>query len=96
MKLENLYFDFMKLPESEQVMFIQDYRKKRLLDLSKSNEKDMSKNDTSLSEAEKIAMKLLGLKKKDILSLRAVEPVEEGEADLFDETGLVEGDDLGT
>jgi hypothetical protein len=94
MKLEQLYPDFMQIPESEQVLFIQELRKKRQIELSSIPTTNMSKFDISFSDAEKIAMKMLGLKKKDILALRAVEPVEEEQADLFDNEGLVEGDEI--
>jgi hypothetical protein len=97
MKLDQMYLNFTQVEEPAQVLFIEEYRKKRFLDLSQIVTK--TKTSTSkidITEDEKVMMKLLGLKMKDIVALRAIGPLEEEEesGDLFDDNGLVEGDEL--
>ena len=96
MKLENLYPDFMSLDEPAQLFFIQEYRKRRALDLSSSVTKTKATTSNfDITDEEKVMMKLLGLKMKDIQALRAIGPIEDDEeGNLFDDSGLVEGDEI--
>ena len=100
MQLQQLYEDFATLSPAGQLEFVFSYRKARAMDLvevkTKSKQPVVSKID--ISDEEKVVMKLLGLKMKDILALRTMnmqeEPDEDNDTDLFDENGLIEGDDL--
>jgi hypothetical protein len=96
MKLSQMYLDFNQMDEPAQVFFIQEYRKKRQYDLSHVVTKTKTSSKLELTEDEKVMVKLLGLKPKDIMALRALGPLEEEEetGDLFDDNGLVEGDEL--
>jgi hypothetical protein len=96
MKLEQMYLDFTQMDEPAQVFFIQEYRKKRLYDLSHVVTKTKTSSKVELTEEEKVMARLLGLKTKDMIALRAIGPLDEEEesGDLFDDTGLVEGDEL--
>lgn len=100
MQLQQLYEDFITLSPTGQLEFVFSYRKARAIDLAdvkaKSKQPVMSKID--ISDEEKVVMKLLGLKMKDILALRTMnmqeEPEEDKDVDLFDDNGLIEGDDI--
>lgn len=101
MRLENLYPNFAKQSVEEQAAYIASYRLKRAQDLviepkqKKSRSGKGSKID--LSDEEKALMKLLGLKQKDVLALRAVdvdtEEQEDNGAELFKDTTFEEGDE---
>lgn len=78
MRLENLYQNFGRSSPEEQLKFIVEYRLKRAQDLERipvaKKSSSAKKSKCDLSEDEKVMMKLLGLKKKDIESLRALSP----------------------
>lgn len=92
MRLENLYPNFAKLCEAEQIAYIASYRLRRAEDMSKPAFVKKSKAPASqkleLTEEETAVMKLLGLKKKDILALR-----ETAVAEVVEETGNLFADD---
>lgn len=94
MKLQNLYHDFSLMGELTQAQFISEYRERRFKDLN-SAVSTLSKKELAvqLTIEEKLAISLLGLKRKDILALRSLTPPEPEEGDLFDDNGLVEGDE---
>lgn len=83
MRLENLYSNFGKSPPEEQEKFVAEYRLRRAQDLAAipptTSRKTTSgiKSKIDLSDEEKAVMKMLGLKQKDILALRASIEVEE-------------------
>lgn len=96
MRLENLYKNFGESSPEEQAEYIASYRLRRAEDLDKipsSRKKSptvkTSKIDISLSDEEKAIMKMLGLKQKDIIALRATvedEVVEDAVGLLNDNT----------
>jgi hypothetical protein len=94
MKLQDLYPNFSLMNDSAQEQFIGEYRERRFKELN-SVVPTSSKKESSvgLTPEEKLAISLLGLKRKDILALRAITPPEPEEGDLFDDNGLVEGDE---
>jgi hypothetical protein len=93
MRLENLYSNFGLMSPEDQLNFIINYRLRREEDLSttsisyKAARIPASKNTITLTEEEKALMKLLGLKKKDIASLKAlsIEETDENEVNEPDE-----------
>ena len=106
MQLGQLYKNFGTSSPEEQAEFISVYRLKRASDLSnpstlqKKRAVASSKTPTSklaLSEEEKLLMKMLGLKQKDILAARQTSIVEventDNEADLLKDSTLDEGDE---
>ncbi len=98
MKLYELYPKFESLSDEDRCKFVAQYRKQRSLDLTKTS-KDKSKKEkesiTAFSNEEKLMMKLLGLKAKDLRALKAmkleqevdIEPQSSADEDavLFDE-----------
>ena len=73
MRLESLYPNFTKSPPEIQLQILSAYRQKRAVDMAKPNTyrvKALSIAATALTDEEKIIMKLLGLKKKEVLALR--------------------------
>lgn len=103
MKLEELYKDYNDLNQDERLAFIASYRFKRAVDLTHTEEPSAKKQGLLvLTEEEKVMMKLLGLKQKDLKALRALkdEPAdvevevdtettsEEEDAVLFDDDNL--------
>lgn len=76
MRLEELYNNFGKAPHEEQQKFVAEYRLRRAQDLAEippiTTRKIVSvkRSIIDLSDDEKAVMKKLGLKQKDILSLR--------------------------
>jgi hypothetical protein len=77
MILEYLYPNFGLASSEDQLAYVTSYRFRRSQDLAKtppsrrrSSSASRSKIDLSLTEEEKRVMKLLGLKKKDIITLR--------------------------
>lgn len=98
MRLENLYLNFGTSSPEEQAKYISEYRLRRAQDLEKvptSKKRSQSvKPKLELTEEEKVVMKMLGLKQKDILALRstAIEAEDEVEetGDLFSDTILEE------
>ena len=94
MRLENLYPNFGKASPESQLAFIASYRLRRAEDLAKPSTYKRERQTTQttkieLSEEEKVVMKLLGLKQKDILALRAttngVVETNDDAAKLFEE-----------
>ena len=82
MRLENLYTNFGTSSPEEQAAYISAYRFRRAEDMAKPSTRrapgKTSKIDLSLTSEEKALMKMLGLKKKDMILLRAsTEVVEE-------------------
>lgn len=71
MRLENLYPNFAKSPPAVQLQLLAEYRLKRAEDMAKPNTFRVKKaSATALTEEEKVVMKILKLKKKDILAMR--------------------------
>lgn len=102
MRLEDLYTNFGKSSPEEQAKFVAAYRLKRAIDLEtpvKSKQKTtVAKQSIELSEAELTLMKMLGLKKKDMLALRTEASTDNGEEsgtgeDLFKDDTFDEGED---
>jgi hypothetical protein len=106
MRLENLYKNFATSSIEEQMLFIRDYRLRRSIDLDKpstykSKSVKTSKIDVSgLTEEEKKIMKLLGLKQKDIVALRAaaskevgVEDDDDAQVELFSDSTFSEDEE---
>ena len=90
MRLENLYKNFGTSTPEEQVAFISAYRLHRASDLvSTSETKTTSRtkrfpDKTSIfdvSEEEKALMKILGLKMKDVATLRALQEEDTKDTD---------------
>lgn len=78
MRLENLYSNFGLASPEDQAAYISAYRLRRAEDLEKSfarskkkSTASRSKIDLSLTDEEKRLAKMLGLKQKDMLALRA-------------------------
>lgn len=106
MQLGQLYKNFGTSSPEEQAEFMSAYRLKRASDLSSSptEKKKRSTINTgasaqklALSEEEKLLMKMLGLKQKDILAARQTSIVEvesaESEVDLLKDSTFDEGDE---
>jgi hypothetical protein len=105
MRLEQLYKNFGLASPEEQAEFISAYRFKRASDLSSSStvqKKQLTTSNTStsklaLSEEEKLLMKMLGIKQKDIIAMRQVSLTEvessENESDLLKDSTFDEGDE---
>jgi hypothetical protein len=89
MRLENLYLNFGTGSSEEQAKYISEYRLRRAQDLERvptSKKKSVStKSKLELTEEEKVIMKMLGLKQKDILALRSM--TVEAEEETVEETG---------
>jgi hypothetical protein len=98
MKLEELYPNYNEMTQEERFAFVAGYRFKRASDLSHTEEPSAKKQGLLvLSEEEKVLMKLLGIKQKDIKALRALkdEPPEvEGEETPEDDAVLFDDDNL--
>ncbi len=86
MRLENLYENFGKASPEIQAQYMSEYRLRRAEDLSKTptwpKPKKIAKGTSKkprvkYTDEEKTLMKLLGLKQKDIVALRAVTEEEE-------------------
>ena len=101
MRLENLYPNFGKACVEEQAAFISAYRLRRAEDMAKPStyakraSVNKSKIDLSLTPEELALMNMLGLKKKDMMLLRAsTEIIEEStnDVDLFTDNTF-EGED---
>ncbi|MFA5152793.1 MAG: hypothetical protein WC554_09555 [Clostridia bacterium] len=101
MRLENLYPNFGKVCAEEQAAYIASYRLRRAQDLAsevkEKKSRAVKKSKIDLSEEEKVMMKLLGLKQKDIVALRALEPDQEQETtddtSLLNESTFAEGEE---
>jgi hypothetical protein len=106
MQLGQLYKNFGTSSPEEQAEFMSVYRLKRASDLSSSPTVQKKRSTTSngasaqkitLSEEEKLLMKMLGLKQKDILAARQTSIVEvesaESEVDLLKDSTFGEGDE---
>lgn len=90
MRLETLYLNFGTASPEDQAKYISEYRLRRMQDLEKtppSKKRSQSAKTTKLelTDEEKIVMKMLGLKQKDILALRAT--AIEVEEEEVEETG---------
>jgi hypothetical protein len=77
MRLENLYPSFDNASPEEQLEYVTLYRLRRAEDMLKTptwpKVKKVAKSKAkvpSLTEEEKVLMQLLGLKKKDVITLR--------------------------
>lgn len=85
MRLENLYENFGNASPEEQAQYISEYRLRRAEDLSntpsypKTTTKttNTTKSKIQLTDEEQVLMKLLGVKKKDMIALRALSSDEE-------------------
>lgn len=97
MRLENLYENFGLVSYEKQLDFISLYRLKRAEDLrgpstypkrksTKSTVK-RSKIDLSLTDEEKALIKMLGIKQKDILALRAITSTDQNDIDTDTDSG---------
>jgi hypothetical protein len=82
MRLENLYSNFGNASSEEQAKYVAEYRLKRAEDMAleptwpkiKRKTKSRTKNkNLSLSEDEKSLMKLLEIKKKEIIQMRTLQ-----------------------
>lgn len=105
MQLGQLYKNFGTSSPEEQAEFMSAYRLKRASDLdgSPGPQKKRATKGTSpaskitLSEEEKLLVKMLGLKQKDILAMRQTSIAEveslESEADLLKDPTFDEGDE---
>jgi hypothetical protein len=91
MRLEQLYTNFGESSPEQQAAYMASYRLRRAQDLEKvpkAKTKAGVKTSLALTEEEKTIMKILGIKQKDIIAMRAAtEVVEEEEVtgDLFNE-----------
>ena len=84
MRLENLYENFGLASPSMQAQYIINYRLRRAEDMEKPSNWPKEKKTSSpkqaaspITDEEAALMKLLGLKKKDVLALRAISELEE-------------------
>jgi hypothetical protein len=105
MQLSQLYKNFATSTQEEQEEFISLYRRKRAVDLSSSTPTQRKKTPAgvsistklALSEEEKLLMKMLGLKQKDILAMRTAkigeDEVNEDESVLLKDSTFDEGDE---
>jgi hypothetical protein len=105
MQLRQLYKNFGESSPEEQAEFMSAYRLKRASDLGSAPTAQKKRLTTvtsaalklSFSEEEKILMKMLGLKQKDILATRQTSLLEEeskeNEVDLLKDSVFDEGDE---
>ena len=104
MLLSQLYKNFGKSSPEEQAEFISQYRLRRAQDLETTPTARERKSTTAttlrklvLSEEEKLLMKLLGLKQKDVMAMREIKAsIDEAEANdvaLLNDTTFEEGDE---
>ena len=106
MQLGQLYKNFGLSSPEEQAEFMSIYRLKRASDLSNSptmqKKQSTASSGTStskltLSEEEKLLMKMLGVKQKDIIAMRQVSITEaeslENESDLLKDSTFDEGEE---
>lgn len=102
MRLENLYSNFGTASPEDQAAFMSAYRLRRAEDMAKPSTRPRknvagkgSKIDLSLTDEEKTLMKILGLKKKDMLLLRSsIEEVEDtDDTTLLSDDTFTEEDD---
>ena len=84
MRLENLYSNFGLATPEKQAEYVTNYRLRRAEDMAKPStwpkKKAASKSRKAaiqLTEEEQTLMKLLGLKKKDVVALRALSELED-------------------
>lgn len=91
MRLENLYPNFGTASPEDQAAFMSAYRFRRAEDMAKPSTWPKTKTKASgkssiidLSEEEKALMKLLGLKRKDMITLKALTETESEEDDSAD------------
>ena len=101
MRLEDLYPNFGNMNIEEQAVYVTQYRHKRAEDLQVFAPARVSKkpkqNKLELTTEEKLLMKALGLKQKDMLALKSSvgEEVKESEDNIFvDDTYEEEEDDV--
>jgi hypothetical protein len=100
MRLEQLYPNFGNASPEDQAAYISAYRLRRAVDLAvtptvkKSSDKK-SIYDLSLNDEEQAMMKLLGIKKKDIIALRAMSEVveEDNDTGLLTDSTFEEGEE---
>lgn len=90
MRLEQLYFNFGDALPEEQLAFISSYRLRRAQDLEKSvpskkKTTTSTKIKLELTPEEKMIMKMLGLKQKDVIALREAKITEEEDDELSGE-----------
>lgn len=100
MRLENLYPNFGTMSCEEQAGFIASFRQKRAQDLENFAPAKVStrpkKTKLEFTTEEKLLMKSLGLKQKDILALRGDMGTEEKEdTNLFADDTFTEEEDEG-
>ena len=105
MQLKDLYKNFGTSTPEEQAEFISQYRLKRASELEsistvqkrKPTTRTSAKAKLTLSEEEKLLMKMLGLKQKDILAARSKkseeEDAEENGAELLQESTFEGGEE---
>lgn len=102
MRLENLYPNFGLMPVEKQVEFVSAYRFKRQMELDsaksvgKAKIQSVKRSKIELSDEEKALMKLLGIKAKDIETLRGAMKSEEVSSDdekIFADNTFEGGDD---
>ena len=92
MRLENLYTNFGKATPEDQAAYISAYRLRRAEDMAKPSTWPKAKKKSSgsrsiidLSDAEKLLMKSLGLKQKDMLMLKALAETEDDSDEIEEE-----------
>lgn len=104
MQLSQLYKNFGTASPEEQAEFISAYRLRRASDLAttpSSKEKKLTAGTALkklvLSEEEKLLMKLLGLKQKDVLAMRelkaSIDEAEINDVALLNDSTFEEGDE---
>jgi hypothetical protein len=70
MQFHQLYPNFLSLSPLEKEVFIRKYREERAFDLERSLKRKRA--SISLTEEEKTILKTLGIKKKDLLTLKEI------------------------
>lgn len=105
MQLKDLYKNFGTSTPDEQAEFVAQYRLRRASDLESTPTVQRKKSTTkttgglkiTLSEEEKLLMKMLGLKQKDILAARMTniqdEELKNNGAELLKDSTFDEGDE---
>lgn len=102
MRLENLYPNFGLMSVEKQVEFVSAYRFKRQMELDsvksvgKTKTQSVKHSKIELSDDEKALMKLLGIKAKDIETLRGAmksEEVSSDDEEIFADNIFEGGDD---
>jgi hypothetical protein len=110
MQLGQLYENFAELSPELQAKFVAEYRYRRSIDLDKPSTlgrkkstavKSVKVSSLVLTTEEKAIMKMLGLKQKDVIALRATSRVEdnaneeseEDSASLLNDQTFDEGDE---